>query len=154
VLTMLNEIGDVKNIPEYISRVKDKNDPVKLMGFGHRVYKNFDPRAHVLRDAAKNVFDELGVENDPLLNIAKELEKIALEDEYFVSRNLYPNVDFYSGIILKAIGIPTNLFTVIFATGRTPGWVAHWHEMISNPFKIGRPRQLYTGPTFRDYPDK
>lgn len=154
VLAMLEEIGDVKNIPAYIDRVKDKNDSVKLMGFGHRVYKNFDPRAHVLRDAAKDVLEELGIENDPLLKIAKELEKIALEDEYFVERNLYPNVDFYSGIILKAIGIPTNLFTVIFATGRTPGWVAHWHEMVSHPFKIGRPRQLYTGPIFRDYPDK
>ena len=154
VLDMLNEIGDVKNIPDYIKRVKDKSDPVKLMGFGHRVYKNFDPRAHVLRDAAKDVLEELGHENDPLLKIAKELERIALEDDYFIQRNLYPNVDFYSGIILKAIGIPTNLFTVIFATGRTPGWVAHWHEMISNPFKIGRPRQLYTGSTFRDYPGK
>jgi len=154
VLDMLNEIGDVKNIPDYIKRVKDKNDPVKLMGFGHRVYKNFDPRAHVLRDAAKDVLEELGHKNDPLLKIAKELERIALEDDYFIQRNLYPNVDFYSGIILKAIGIPTNLFTVIFATGRTPGWVAHWHEMISNPFKIGRPRQLYTGSTFRDYPGK
>jgi len=154
VLDMLNEIGDVKNIPDYTKRVKDKNDPVKLMGFGHRVYKNFDPRAHVLRDAAKDVLEELGHENDPLLKIAKELERIALEDDYFIQRNLYPNVDFYSGIILKAIGIPTNLFTVIFATGRTPGWVAHWHEMISNPFKIGRPRQLYTGSTFRDYPGK
>ena len=153
VLTMLDEIGDISNIPDYIKRVKDKNDPIKLMGFGHRVYKNFDPRAHVLRDAAKNVFEELGIENDPLLPIAKELERIALEDDYFIERNLYPNVDFYSGIILKAIGIPTNLFTVIFATGRTPGWVAHWHEMITNPFKIGRPRQLYTGPTQRDYPD-
>jgi len=154
VLDMLNEIGDVKNIPDYIKRVKDKSDPVKLMGFGHRVYKNFDPRAHVLRDAAKDVLEELGHENDPLLKTAKELERIALEDDYFIQRNLYPNVDFYSGIILKAIGIPTNLFTVIFATGRTPGWVAHWHEMISNPFKIGRPRQLYTGSTFRDYPGK
>ena len=154
VLKMLEEIGDVSNIPSYIERVTDKNDPVKLMGFGHRVYKNFDPRAHVLRDAAKDVLEELGHANDPLLDIAKELEKIALEDDYFIQRNLYPNVDFYSGIILKAIGIPTNLFTVIFATGRTPGWVAHWHEMISNPFKIGRPRQLYTGPTQRDYPDK
>jgi len=154
VLKMLEEIGDVSNIPSYIERVKDKNDPVKLMGFGHRVYKNFDPRAHVLRDAAKDVLEELGHANDPLLDIAKELEKIALEDDYFIQRNLYPNVDFYSGIILKAIGIPTNLFTVIFVTGRTPGWVAHWHEMISNPFKIGRPRQLYTGPTQRDYPDK
>jgi citrate synthase len=154
VLKMLEEIGDVSNIPAFIERVKDKNDPVKLMGFGHRVYKNFDPRAHVLRDSAKDVLAELGHENDPLLKIAKELERIALEDDYFIQRNLYPNVDFYSGIILKAIGIPTNLFTVIFATGRTPGWVAHWHEMISNPFKIGRPRQLYTGPTMRDYPSK
>jgi len=154
VLEMLNDIGDVSNIPAYIKRVKDKDDPVKLMGFGHRVYKNFDPRAHVLRDAANNVLEELGLENDPLLPIAKELERIALEDEYFIDRNLYPNVDFYSGIILKAIGIPTNMFTVIFATGRTPGWVAHWHEMISNPFKIGRPRQLYTGPAQRDYPKK
>ncbi len=154
VLTMLNEIGDVSRIPEFIDRAKDKEDPFKLMGFGHRVYKNFDPRAHVLRDAANKVLEELGLTNDPLLPIAKELERIALEDEYFIERNLYPNVDFYSGIILKAIGIPTNLFTVIFATGRTPGWVAHWHEMISNPFKIGRPRQLYTGATFRDYPKK
>jgi citrate synthase len=122
------------------------------MGFGHRVYKNFDPRAKVLREASQNVLKELGKEDDPLLKIAIQLEKIALEDEYFIERNLYPNVDFYSGIILKAIGIPTNLFTVIFATGRTPGWVAHWHEMISNPHKIGRPRQLYTGSTTRDYP--
>jgi citrate synthase len=122
------------------------------MGFGHRVYKNFDPRAKVLREASQKVLAELGMENDPLLKIAMKLEKIALEDEYFIQRSLYPNVDFYSGIILKAIGIPVNLFTVIFATGRTPGWVAHWHEMISNPFKIGRPRQLYTGPKMRNYP--
>lgn len=154
VLKMLTQIGDEKNIGEFVKRAKDKDDPFRLMGFGHRVYKNFDPRANVLRDACQNVLAELGIENDPLLKIAMKLEKIALEDEYFVERNLYPNVDFYSGIILKAIGIPTNLFTVIFATGRTPGWVAHWHEMISNPFKIGRPRQLYTGPTYRDYPDK
>ncbi|MAM70550.1 MAG: citrate (Si)-synthase [Gammaproteobacteria bacterium] len=154
VLRMLNEIGDESQIDRYIKRAKDKDDPFRLMGFGHRVYKNFDPRAKVLREACQNVLAELGKDDDPLLKIAMKLEKIALEDEYFVERNLYPNVDFYSGIILKAIGIPTSLFTVIFATGRTPGWVAHWHEMISNPFKIGRPRQLYTGPTPRDYPKK
>ena len=152
VLKMLMEIGDEANIDKFIKRAKDKDDPFRLMGFGHRVYKNFDPRAKVLRDACQKVLAELGMEDDPLLKIAMKLEQIALEDEYFVERNLYPNVDFYSGIILKAIGIPVNLFTVIFATGRTPGWVAHWHEMISNPFKIGRPRQLYTGPQQRDYP--
>jgi citrate synthase len=152
VLKMLQEIGDEKNIDKYIKKAKDKDDPFRLMGFGHRVYKNFDPRAKVLREACTSVLAELGKENDPLLKIAMKLEKIALEDEYFIQRSLYPNVDFYSGIILKAIGIPVNLFTVIFATGRTPGWVAHWHEMISNPFKIGRPRQLYTGPKQRDYP--
>ncbi len=154
VLKMLNQIGDESNIDKFIEKAKDKDDPFRLMGFGHRVYKNFDPRAKVLREACQNVLEELGKDDDPLLKIAMKLEKIALEDEYFVERNLYPNVDFYSGIILKAIGIPTSLFTVIFATGRTPGWVAHWHEMISNPFKIGRPRQLYTGPTLRDYPKK
>jgi citrate synthase len=152
VLKMLMEIGDESNIDKFIARAKDKNDPFRLMGFGHRVYKNFDPRAKVLREACQKVLVELGKENDPLLKIAMKLEKIALEDEYFIERNLYPNVDFYSGIILKAVGIPVNLFTVIFATGRTPGWVAHWHEMISNPFKIGRPRQLYTGAQQRDYP--
>ncbi len=152
VLKMLMEIGDEKNIDKFIKKAKDKDDPFRLMGFGHRVYKNFDPRAKVLREASQKVLAELGMENDPLLKIAMKLEKIALEDEYFIERSLYPNVDFYSGIILKAIGIPVNLFTVIFATGRTPGWVAHWHEMISNPFKIGRPRQLYTGPKQRDYP--
>jgi len=154
VLKMLNQIGDDSQIDKFIARAKDKDDPFRLMGFGHRVYKNFDPRAKVLREACQNVLAELGMEDDPLLKIAMKLEKIALEDEYFVERNLYPNVDFYSGIILKAIGIPVGLFTVIFATGRTPGWVAHWHEMISNPFKIGRPRQLYTGKTARDYPSK
>jgi citrate synthase len=154
VLKMLTEIGDESNIDKCIKRAKDKNDTFRLMGFGHRVYKNFDPRAKVMRETCQKVLAELGKENDPLLKIAMKLEKIALEDEYFVERNLYPNVDFYSGIILKAIGIPVNMFTVIFATGRTPGWVAHWHEMISNPFKIGRPRQLYTGPTMRDYPEK
>jgi citrate synthase len=154
VLKMLNQIGDDSQIDKFIARAKDKDHPFSLMGFGHRVYKNFDPRAKVLREACQNVLAELGMEDDPLLKIAMKLEKIALEDEYFVERNLYPNVDFYSGIILKAIGIPVGLFTVIFATGRTPGWVAHWHEMISNPFKIGRPRQLYTGKTARDYPSK
>ncbi len=154
VLKMLNEIGDASQIDKYIARAKDKDDPFRLMGFGHRVYKNFDPRATVLREACGKVLEELGIEDDPLLDIAMKLEQIALEDEYFVERNLYPNVDFYSGIILKAIGIPISMFTVIFATGRTPGWVSHWHEMISNPFKIGRPRQLYTGATARDYPSK
>ena len=151
VLTMLDEIGDEKNIEEFIARAKDKNDPFRLMGFGHRVYKNFDPRAKVMKETCDEVLAELGIENDPMLQIAKRLEQIALEDEYFVDRKLYPNVDFYSGIILKALGIPTEMFTVIFATGRTPGWIAHWHEMISSPYRIGRPRQLYTGETKRDF---
>ncbi|MDX9873930.1 MAG: citrate synthase [Spongiibacteraceae bacterium] len=151
VLNMLEEIGDVSRIPEFVNRAKDKNDPFRLMGFGHRVYKNFDPRAKVMKQAADEVLSELGLENDPLLKIAKELERIALEDPYFIEKKLYPNVDFYSGIILKAIGIPTSMFTVIFALGRTPGWIAHWNEMISNPYKIGRPRQLYTGPVRRDF---
>ncbi|MBQ0721243.1 MAG: citrate (Si)-synthase [Gammaproteobacteria bacterium] len=146
VLEMLNEIGDEKNIDAFVKRAKDKSDPFRLMGFGHRVYKNFDPRAKVMKEACDEVLAELGMENDPLLKIAKRLEQIALEDEYFVSKKLYPNVDFYSGIIMKAIGIPTEMFTVIFATGRTVGWIAHWDEMISNSYKIGRPRQLYTGP--------
>ncbi|MEZ0174123.1 MAG: citrate synthase [Candidatus Reddybacter sp.] len=146
VLEMLNEIGDEKNIDAFVKRAKDKNDPFRLMGFGHRVYKNFDPRAKVMKEACDEVLAELGMENDPLLKIAKRLEQIALEDDYFVSKKLYPNVDFYSGIIMKAIGIPTEMFTVIFATGRTVGWIAHWDEMISNSYKIGRPRQLYTGP--------
>jgi citrate synthase len=145
VLEMLNEIGDVKNIDRFVKRAKDKNDPFRLMGFGHRVYKNFDPRAKVMKQACDSVLAELGIDNDPLLKIAKKLEQIALEDDYFVSKKLYPNVDFYSGIIMKAIGIPTEMFTVIFATGRTVGWIAHWNEMISNNYKIGRPRQLYTG---------
>ena len=149
VLEMLNEIGDEKNIDAFVKRAKDKNDPFRLMGFGHRVYKNFDPRAKVMKEACDEVLAELGMENDPLLKIAKRLEQIALEDDYFVSKKLYPNVDFYSGIIMKAIGIPTEMFTVIFATGRTVGWIAHWDEMISNSYKIGRPRQLYTGPSER-----
>ncbi|MDE1461186.1 citrate synthase [Spartinivicinus poritis] len=151
VLNMLEEIGDEKHIDKFIARAKDKDDPFRLMGFGHRVYKNFDPRAKVMKQSCDEVLEELGLENDPLLKIAKRLEKIALEDEYFVKRKLYPNVDFYSGIILKAIGIPTEMFTVIFATGRTPGWIAHWHEMISGPYRIGRPRQLYTGSEKRDF---
>ncbi|ASP40021.1 citrate (Si)-synthase [Bacterioplanes sanyensis] len=152
VLNMLNEIGDESNIDKFIAKAKDKDDPFRLMGFGHRVYKNFDPRAKVMKQTCDEVLAELGMENDPLLKIAMKLEKIATEDEYFVKRGLYPNVDFYSGIILKAIGIPTELFTVIFATGRTPGWIAHWNEMISEGYRIGRPRQLYTGHTKRDYP--
>ena len=153
VLKMLYEIGDESKIDEFILRAKDKNDPFRLMGFGHRVYKNHDPRATVIRGICDEVLNELGSENDPLFRIARKLEKIALEDEYFVERKLFPNVDFYSGIILKAIGIPTRLFTVIFATGRTPGWVAHWNEMLSNPYRIGRPRQLYKGHTKRDLPN-
>jgi len=153
VLDMLNEIGDESRIDEYILKAKDKDDPFRLMGFGHRVYKNYDPRATVIRGICAEVLDELGVDNDPLFKIARKLEKLALEDDYFIERKLFPNVDFYSGIILKAIGIPTSLFTVIFATGRTPGWIAHWHEMLSNPYKIGRPRQLYKGSRIRDYPN-
>ena len=152
VLEMLYEIGDESKIEEFIAKAKDKNDPFRLMGFGHRVYKNFDPRATVMRGICDEVLAELGVEDDPLFRIARKLEKIALEDEYFISKKLYPNVDFYSGIILKAIGIPTSLFTVIFATGRTPGWISHWDEMLSNPYKIGRPRQLYKGHVARDIP--
>ena len=151
VLEMLMEIGDESRINEFVARAKNKDDPFRLMGFGHRVYKNFDPRARVMKQAADEVLQELGLDNDPLLRIAQRLEQIALEDDYFVSRKLYPNVDFYSGIILKAIGIPTSMFTVIFAVGRTIGWVVHWNEMISNNYRIGRPRQLYIGPTKRDY---
>ena len=152
VLTMLDEIGSVDRIDEFVAKAKDKNDPFRLMGFGHRVYKNFDPRAKVMKETCDEVLAELGIDNDPLLAIAKRLEQIALEDEYFIARKLYPNVDFYSGIIMKAIGIPTDMFTVIFATGRTVGWIAHWNEMISESYKIGRPRQLYTGYASRDYP--
>lgn len=151
VLTMLEEIGDEANIPGFIERAKDPEDSFRLMGFGHRVYRNFDPRAKVMKQTCDEVLAELGIENDPMLKIAKRLEQIALEDEYFVKRKLYPNVDFYSGIILKAIGIPTNMFTVIFALSRTIGWISHWSEFHSSPNKIGRPRQLYTGPSQRDY---
>ncbi|HLI20415.1 MAG TPA: citrate synthase, partial [Stellaceae bacterium] len=151
VLKMLMQIGSKDRIPEYVKRAKDKNDNFMLMGFGHRVYKNFDPRAKVLRDSCHEVLDELGVE-DPLLDLAMELEKVALKDDYFIEKKLYPNVDFYSGIILKAMGFPTSMFTVLFAIARTVGWVAQWNEMIEDPNqKIGRPRQLYTGPTKRDY---
>jgi len=151
VLSMLTEIGHEDNIEEYIKKAKDKNDPFRLMGFGHRVYKNHDPRATVMRQTCDEVLEVLGVQNDPLFRLAKKLEQIALEDEYFVSKKLYPNVDFYSGIILKAIGIPEEMFTVIFATGRTVGWISHWNEMITHPYRIGRPRQLYTGSDVRDY---
>jgi citrate synthase len=150
VLDMLEEIGDVSRIDEFVAKAKDKNDPFRLMGFGHRVYKNFDPRAKVMKETADEVLSELGITDDPLLEIAKRLEQIALEDEYFIEKKLYPNVDFYSGIILKAIGIPTSMFTVIFAVGRTVGWVAHWNEMITDKSRIGRPRQLYTGHGKRD----
>ncbi len=152
VLRMLNEIGTPDRIPEFIKRAKDKDDPFRLMGFGHRVYKNYDPRAKVLQKSAHEVLDALGVRREPLLEIAMELEKIALEDDYFVERKLFPNVDFYSGIILKAMGFPTTMFTVLFAVARTVGWIAQWKEMIEDPNqKIGRPRQLYTGYTKRKY---
>ena len=151
VLNMLAEIGSPDNIPKYIKRAKDRDDPFRVMGFGHRVYKNYDPRAKVMQATCREVLAELGVDHDPTLQMAQELERIALEDEFFVERRLYPNVDFYSGIILKAIGIPVEMFTVIFVTGRTPGWIAHWKEMVSAPYKIGRPRQLYTGADRRDY---
>ncbi len=154
VLNMLDEIGGVENIDQYIQKAKDPNDPFRIMGFGHRVYKNYDPRAKVMQETCHEVLAELGITDDPILEMAQALEKIALEDEYFVSRRLYPNVDFYSGIILKAIGIPVEMFTVIFATGRTPGWIAHWNEMISGPYKIGRPRQLYKGSSKREYSAK
>ena len=151
-LDMLRQIGTVDRIPEFIARAKDKNDPFRLMGFGHRVYKNYDPRAKVMAESAKEVLDLLGVENNPTLQVAKELERIALEDPYFVERKLYPNVDFYSGIILDAIGFPTSMFTAIFALSRTVGWIAQWKEMIGDPQKrIGRPRQLYAGAIARDY---
>ncbi|UTW13761.1 citrate synthase [Marinobacterium rhizophilum] len=152
VLTMLEEIGDESNIAEFVERAKDPEDPFRLMGFGHRVYRNFDPRAKVMKATCDQVLKELGIENEPLLKIAKRLEQIALEDPYFVERKLYPNVDFYSGIILKAIGIPTSMFTVIFALARTIGWISHWSEFHSSPNRIGRPRQLYTGSKKRDYP--
>lgn len=151
VLTMLHEIGDVSQINKYIARAKDPKDSFRLMGFGHRVYKNYDPRAKVMRETCHEVLEAVGAHNDPLFKLAMELERIALQDPYFVEKKLYPNVDFYSGITLSAIGIPTNMFTVIFALARTVGWVTQWNEMISNPYRLGRPRQLYTGATERDY---
>jgi citrate synthase len=152
VLKMLTEIGTKEHIPEFLKRVKEKDGHTRLMGFGHRVYKNYDPRAQVLRKSCHEVLDELGIRDEPLLDLAMELERIALEDSYFVERKLYPNVDFYSGIILKAMGIPVSMFTVLFAIARTVGWVAQWNEMIEDPTqKIGRPRQLYTGHTRRPY---
>jgi citrate synthase len=154
-LTMLKEIGSVDKIPEFIAKVKDKNSGIKLMGFGHRVYKNFDPRAKLMRETCYEVLEELGLQDDPLFKLAMALEKIALEDEYFVSRKLYPNVDFYSGIVQSALGIPVSLFTGIFAMARTVGWIAQWNEMISDPEqKIGRPRQLYVGAPVRSVKPK
>ena len=150
-LNMLKEIGDPSRISEYIKKAKDKNDPFRLMGFGHRVYKNYDPRAKVMRQTCHDVLETLGAQHQPLFKLAMELERIALEDDYFVERKLYPNVDFYSGITLSAIGIPSTMFTVIFALARTVGWIAHWNEMMSGPYRIGRPRQLYTGAAQRDF---
>jgi citrate synthase len=153
-LEMLEEIGSVDRIPEFVARAKDKNDPFRLMGFGHRVYKNHDPRATVMRKTCHEVLEDLKV-NDPLLDVAMELERIALEDPYFIEKKLYPNVDFYSGIVLRAMGIPRTMFTVIFAVSRTVGWISHWKEMLDQPGqKIGRPRQLYTGETDLNYPEK
>jgi citrate synthase len=151
-LKMLEEIGTVDKIPAFIEKVKDKNSNIRLMGFGHRVYKNYDPRAKILQESAHEVFNALGVKDDPLLDVARALEKVALSDDYFIQRKLYPNVDFYSGIILRAMGFPTSMFTVLFALARTVGWISQWKEMIEEPGqKIGRPRQLYVGPVQRDY---
>ena len=152
VLKMLTEIGDVKNTKKFVAKAKDKNDPFRLMGFGHRVYKNFDPRAKIIRDMCHRVLKQLGHNDSPLFELALELEQVALSDDYFVEKKLYPNVDFYSGIIYRALGIPTSMFTVMFAIGRSVGWTAHWREMISDPAgRIARPRQLYTGAAQRDY---
>src|SRR5437764_956731 len=151
-LNMLREIGTVDRIPEYIRRAKDKNDPFRLMGFGHRVYKNYDPRAKIMQKTCHEVLAEIGIKDDPLLDVALELERIALHDDYFIEKKLYPNIDFYSGITLKAMGFPTTMFTVLFAVARTVGWISQWKEMIEDPHqKIGRPRQLYTGAAQRDY---
>jgi citrate synthase len=150
VLAMLDQIGDISRVPEFIKRAKDKNDPFRLMGFGHRVYKNYDPRATIIRSACHEVLDELG-RDDPMMDLAMELERIALEDEYFIEKKLYPNVDFYSGIIYKALGIPVSMFTVMFAIARTVGWVSQWLEQSESPTKIGRPRQVYAGPKERKY---
>jgi len=152
VLRMLTEIGNKKNIQKYVAKAKDRDDPFRLMGFGHRVYKNFDPRATIIRETCHKLLKQLGITNAPLFELALELEEVALNDEYFIEKKLYPNVDFYSGIIYRALGIPTSMFTVMFAIGRTVGWVAHWQEMITDPNgRISRPRQLYTGPQARDY---
>ncbi len=152
VLNMLEEIGDSSNIPKYVAKAKDKNDPFRLMGFGHRVYKNFDPRAMIIRDMAHRVLESLGRQDTPMYDLALKLEEIALKDEYFIEKKLYPNVDFYSGVIYRALGIPKSMFTVMFAIGRAVGWTAHWREMIADPHgRISRPRQLYTGPDKRDY---
>ena len=152
VLTMLEEIGDASQIKKYVAKAKDKSDPFRLMGFGHRVYKNFDPRATIIRDMCHKVLARLDRKDTPLFDLAQELEQVALKDDYFIEKNLYPNVDFYSGIIYRALGIPTSMFTVMFAIGRSVGWTAHWREMISDPAgKIARPRQLYKGPAQRDY---
>ncbi len=152
VLSMLKEIGSAKNIPKYVAKAKDKNDSFRLMGFGHRVYKNFDPRATIIREMCHKVLAQNGQQDSPIFELALRLEEMALKDEYFIEKNLYPNVDFYSGIIYRALGIPTSMFTVMFAIGRTVGWVAHWREMITDPDgRISRPRQLYNGPQERDY---
>jgi len=151
-LNMLHEIGDVKNINHYIKRAKDKDDPFRLMGFGHRVYKSYDPRAKVMRKTCHEVLDAVGAHDSPLFKLALELERIALEDDYFIEKKLYPNIDFYSGLTLNAIGIPTNMYTVVFAMSRTVGWMSHWMEMVSTKSKIGRPRQLYTGKVLRNVP--
>jgi citrate synthase len=149
---MLDEIGEVKNIPAFLARARDKDDPFRLMGFGHRVYKSYDPRAKIIRRMCHEVLAKLGSDNDPLFELAVRLEEIALNDDYFIERKLYPNVDFYSGLIYRALNIPTNMFTVMFAIARTVGWVAQWMEMIGDEEqRIGRPRQLYVGPTRRDY---
>ena len=153
VLDMLNEIGDKSRMAEYVNKARDKDDPFRLFGFGHRVYKNFDPRAKVMRETCHEVLGKLGI-NDPLLEVAMELEDLALKDQYFIDKKLYPNVDFYSGIILKALGFPTSMFTVLFAVARTVGWISQWKEMVEDPTqRIGRPRQLYTGPSERDFKD-
>ncbi len=153
-LNMLHEIGSVDRVDEYVKKAKDKNDPFRLMGFGHRVYKNYDPRARIMQTTCHEVLNELGIKDDPALEVAMELEKIALSDEYFIEKKLYPNIDFYSGITLRALGFPAEMFTVLFALARTVGWIAQWKEMVEDPSqRIGRPRQLYTGAEERDYVD-
>jgi citrate synthase len=152
VLNMLEEIGHIDNIPKFIKKAKHKEDPFRLMGFGHRVYKNFDPRAKIMQQTCHEVLEELGIKDEPLLDLAMELERIALEDDYFIEKKLYPNVDFYSGIIFKAMGIPVSMFTVLFAVARNVGWIAQWNEMVEDPSqRIGRPRQLYLGETERTF---